>query len=97
MFSYASVLVMAMFTLAVTLAFNHYRIYPGRIESDSLSSPGRGSDYIVVSWDDAHSTDVYKVWYKEIGPAEEVEIKHIEQIKQFLKENELYERLESED
>ena len=31
------------------------------------------------------------------GPAEEVEIKHIEQIKQFLKENELYERLESED
>ena len=31
------------------------------------------------------------------GPGPEVEIKHINQIKQFLKENELYERLESED
>ena len=71
--SYASVLVMAVFTLTVLAALNHYRIYPGRVESESLSSPGRGSDFIIVSWDDAHSTDVYKVWYKEIGPAEAVE------------------------
>lgn len=72
-FSYAAVLLMAMFTLTVTLAVNHYKIYPGKVGTDSLSSPGRGSDYIVVSWDDAHSTDVYKVWYKEIGPAEDEE------------------------
>ena len=70
-FSYAVVLVMAMFTLAVTLAFNHYRIYPGKVDTESMSSPGRGSDFIVVSWDDTHSTEVYKVWYKEIGPAGE--------------------------
>ena len=70
-FSYAAVLVMAMFTLAVTLAFNHYRIYPGKVDTESMSSPGRGSDFIVVSWDDTHSTEVYKVWYKEIGPAGE--------------------------
>ena len=31
------------------------------------------------------------------GPSKEVELKHITQVKQFLKENELYERLESEE
>ena len=31
------------------------------------------------------------------GPAKETELKHITQVKQFLKENELYERLESEE
>lgn len=69
-FSAASVLLMAAFVLATVMAFNHYKAYPGTVESSSISSPGRGSDYIIVSWDDAHSTDVYKVWYKEIGPAE---------------------------
>ena len=64
-FSYASVLLAAVFTLATIMAFNHYRLYPGVVERDSLSSPGRGSDYIIVSWDDTHSTDVYKVWVKE--------------------------------
>lgn len=64
-FSFASVLLAATFTLAVILAFNHYRLYPGNVERDSISSPGRGSDYIVVSWDETHSTDVYKVWVKE--------------------------------
>ena len=72
-FSAASVLLMGMFVLATVMAFNHYRAYPGTVEEDSISSPGRGSDYIIVSWDEAHSTDVYKVWYKEIGPAEEEE------------------------
>ena len=64
-FSAASVLLMAAFTLAAIMAFNHYRTYPGNIERDSISSPGRGSDFIIVSWDEAHSTDVYKVWCKE--------------------------------
>ena len=64
-FSYASVLLAAVFTLATIMAFNHYKLYPGAVERDSLSSPGRGSDYIIVSWDDTHSTDVYKVWVKE--------------------------------
>ena len=64
-FSLASVLLAAVFTLAVILAFNHYKTYPGVVERDSLSSPGRGSDYIVVSWDETHSTNVYKVWVKE--------------------------------
>ena len=73
LFSYASVLVMAVFTLAVTVALNHYRMYPGWVDSESLSSPGRGSDYIVVSWDEARNADVYKVWYKEDELAEETE------------------------
>jgi len=64
-FSLASVLLAAAFTLATIMAFNHYRTHPGIVERDSLSSPGRGKDFIVVSWDEAHSTDVYKVWDKE--------------------------------
>ena len=65
LFSYASVILMAVFTLTVIMAFNHYRLYPGRVERDSLSSPGRGSDYIILSWDGVQNTDVYKVWVKE--------------------------------
>ena len=64
-FSAASVLVAAALTLAVIMSVNHYRLYPGNVERDSLSSPGRGKDYIVVSWDETHSTDKYKVWVKE--------------------------------
>ena len=64
-FSYVSVLLMAVFTLTVVVAFNHYRLYPGRVERDSLCSPGSGSDYIMLSWDGTHNTDVYKVYYKE--------------------------------
>ncbi len=65
LFCYAAVVMMAVFTLAVVLAFNHYRLYPGRVERDSISSPGRGSDYIVLSWDGTQNTEVYKVWCKE--------------------------------
>lgn len=68
--SYVSVLVMAVITLAAVVAASHYRLYPGRVGRDSLSSPGRGSDYIVVSWEDTHNTDVYKVWCREDDPAE---------------------------
>lgn len=65
LFCYVAVTVMAVFTLAVVVAFGHYRLYPGRVERDSISSPGRGSDYIVLSWDGTQNTEVYKVWYKE--------------------------------
>lgn len=65
------VLLAAAFTLAVTMAMNHYRLYPGVVERDSLSSPGRGSDYIVVGWDETHSTDKYKVWVKEYSLVKE--------------------------
>lgn len=65
LFSYASVILMAVFTVTVIMAFNHYRLYPGRVERDSLSSPGRGSNYIVLSWDGVQNTDVYRVWVKE--------------------------------
>lgn len=70
-FSAASVLLCAAFTLAAIMAFNHYRLYPGRVERDSLSSPGRGDDYIIVSWDETHSTDKYKVWVKEYALVKE--------------------------
>ena len=70
-FSYALVLLFAVFTLATVMAFKHYRLYPGKVERDSLSSPGRGSDYIVVSWDEPHSTDRYKVWVKEYALVKE--------------------------
>lgn len=64
-FSIASVLLIAAFALAAAMAFSHYKTYPGRVERDSISSPGRGSDYIVIGWDKARNTDVYKVWYRE--------------------------------
>ena len=65
LFSYAAVILMATFTLAAIMAVHHYWIYPGRVERDSISSPGRGSDFIVLSWDETQNTDVYKVWVKE--------------------------------
>ncbi|MBR3376633.1 MAG: hypothetical protein IKG44_02975 [Mogibacterium sp.] len=65
LFSYAAVILMAVFTLAAIMAVHHYWIYPGRVERDSISSPGRGSDFIVLSWDETQNTDVYKVWVKE--------------------------------
>lgn len=71
-FSFACVLLMAVFTLTVTVALKHYRTYPGVVKGDSISSPGRGADYIILSWDDARNTDVYKVWWKE-DPAGETE------------------------
>ena len=58
LFSYASVVLVILAVLAAVMAFNHYKLYPGRVERDSLSSPGRGSDYIVVSWDGVQNTDV---------------------------------------
>lgn len=66
----AMVLLVAVFTLTVTVAMKHYRFYPGPIERDSISSPGRGSDYIILSWDEARNTDVYKVWWKETPEGE---------------------------
>lgn len=68
LFAYAAVLLMAVFTLAAGMVSSHYRTYPGRVERDSISSPGRGSNYIVISWDGVRNTDVYKVWYKENEP-----------------------------
>ena len=75
-----AVLLMAVFTLAVVTAMDHYRTYPGRVERESIKSPGRGADYIILSWDPAHSTDVYKVWYKEDEPKEEETAKEGEKI-----------------
>ena len=70
-FSVALVLLAAALTAAVVMAFNHYNTYPGIVERDSIMSPGRGSDYIVVGWDEARNAKVYKVWYKENVPEEE--------------------------
>ena len=70
-FSAASVLLIVLLVTAVMMAFNHYNTYPGKVERDSISSPGRGADYIVLSWDEPHSTDFYKVWYREADPAED--------------------------
>lgn len=67
----AAVLLMAVFTLTVVTAMDHYRTYPGKVEGDSVCSPGRGSDYIVVGWSEARNTDVYKVWWKEVEPEPE--------------------------
>ena len=70
-FSAALILFLAVLALTVFTAFNHYRLYPGRVERDSICSPGRGSDYIIVGWDGTHNTEVYKVWYKENTAPEE--------------------------
>ena len=69
-FSVALILVLAVLALTVAVAINHYNLYPGRVERDSICSPGRGSDYIIVGWDGTHNTEVYKVWYKENTAAE---------------------------
>ena len=70
-FSVALILLFAALATTVVTAINHYKLYPGRVERDSICSPGRGSDYIIVGWDGTHNTDVYKVWYKENAAAEE--------------------------
>lgn len=72
-FSVAAVLFVVLSALALIMAFNHYKLYPGRVESDSVCSPGRGTDYIILGWDDARNTDVYKVWYKETDGHEAAE------------------------
>ena len=74
LFSYAFVLLVAVFTLAAVMAVHHYRIYPGRVERDSISSPSRGSDYIVLSWDGTQNTDIYKVWVRERDDTPEKEV-----------------------
>lgn len=53
--------------LAVITAvtFYNYKLYPGRVKTDSLASSERGSDYIALNWDSTRNTDVYKVWIKE--------------------------------
>jgi hypothetical protein len=80
-FSAASVLLAALFVVAAIMAFDHYKLYPGRVERDTISSPGRGSDYIVISWDGTHNTEVYKVWCKENEPVTE-EVKKTEEEEQ---------------
>ena len=71
-FSLALVLLVALSALAVVMALDHYRSYPGSVERDSISSPGRGADYIILGWDEARNANVYKVWYRENEePAEE--------------------------
>lgn len=64
-FSFASVLLMGAITLAAIMAFNHYRLYPGRVERDSVRAELRGADFISLEWDETHNTDVYKIFYKE--------------------------------
>jgi len=61
----AVIVLAAVSAIAVMQALEHYRLYPGRVERDSISSPGRGSDYIIISWDGTQNTDIYKVWVKE--------------------------------
>ena len=70
-FSAALILLFAVLALTVAAAIQHYKTYPGRVERDSISSPGRGADYIIVSWDETHNTEVYKVWWKEDTAEEE--------------------------
>lgn len=72
-FSIASILLVVMLVLTFVTALNHYNTYPGKVKRDSISSPGRGSDYIIVSWDEARNADVYKVWYREDVPEEAAE------------------------
>ena len=71
-FSLVSILLVEALALVIVMSVNHYKQYPGSIKGDSITSPGRGADYIVLGWDDARNADVYKVWYKESDePAEE--------------------------
>ena len=46
------------------MLYNHYNEYPGMIERGSITATERASNYIVLTWDEAHSTDSYKVFYK---------------------------------
>lgn len=81
-FSFASVVLMAVFTLAAIMAVNHYRLYPGRVERDSINTEDRGADYISISWDETSNTKVYKVYCKENdsakGEENEDDLKEVE-------------------
>lgn len=72
-FSVASVLIAVLFVIAWMTAMDHYKTYPGIVKRDSISSPGRGADYIVLSWDEVHNAEVYKIWYRKDEPPESKE------------------------
>ena len=50
-FSVALILVIAVLALTVAVAINHYNLYPGRVERDSICSPGRGLQYPISAND----------------------------------------------
>lgn len=72
-FSLASVLLMAAVTLCGILLYNHYHEYPGKVERDSIRAKERGADYIVLTWDETHTTDFYKVFCREHDPSQDPE------------------------
>jgi hypothetical protein len=56
--------------LAALTAFVIYRDYkerPGLLETSSLVSVERGTDHIVLEWDEVRNTEVYALYYKQHG------------------------------
>lgn len=68
-FSLLSVILAALVALAGITMYNHYKEYPVSVDRDSLKATDRGSDYIVLTWEEKHNCDVYKVFVKEHDPS----------------------------
>ena len=63
---FLSLLALFLFALGVTifLIYEHYVLYPGVVQRDSILLKDRGTDYIELTWDQTRNTDYYKVFYK---------------------------------
>lgn len=51
--------------VAFVLIYEHYHLYPGLVDRDSIRATERGTDYIDVSWDKTRNTKDYKIYVRE--------------------------------
>lgn len=51
--------------VAVFLLHEHYELYPGMFERDSVRLSDRGTDYIDLTWNPVRNVQDYHVYYKE--------------------------------
>lgn len=67
-FSIASILLAVLLTIAGITAYDHYKVYPGRVERDTVLVRERGAGNIRIGWEATHNTEIYRVFYKVNDP-----------------------------
>ena len=53
------------FEVAMFLVREHYELYPGLVERDSVHLKDRGTDYFELTWNPVRNVRNYNVYYKE--------------------------------
>lgn len=51
--------------VAFVVIYEHYQIYPGLVERDTIVAIDRGTDYVSINWGEARNTAKYKVYVRE--------------------------------